>query len=52
MGEVADDIINGSCCQTCYEYFDNIIDGDKPPGYPRTCLACDDYEQEDDFLEE
>lgn len=35
MGEIADDIINGDCCQICGCYFE-----DEGAGYPRTCNSC------------
>lgn len=36
MGEAAEDILDGSCCQVCGEYFE-----DEAPGYPRTCDGCE-----------
>lgn len=33
MGEHADDILDGSCCQYCGDWFH---DGE-PPGHPRSC---------------
>lgn len=35
MGEIADSIIEGECCQLCGVYFE-----DEAPGYPRTCAGC------------
>lgn len=35
MGDAADDIINGDCCEICSEYFE-----DEGPGHPRLCKAC------------
>lgn len=43
MGEVADDMINGRCCQWCNEYFE------KEHGYPVVCKACgasDDHDKD------
>jgi len=34
MGDAADDILDGLCCQVCGEYFDDAA------GYPRTCAGC------------
>lgn len=41
MGEAADDILEGFCCQYCGEYFDDILDGAEAPGYPRSCETCE-----------
>lgn len=38
MGEYADDILEGDCCEICGEYFED----DESPGHPRTCAACVD----------
>ena len=35
MGDVADDIINGDCCEICGVYFE-----DAGQGYPRRCKSC------------
>jgi hypothetical protein len=40
MGEAAEDILDGMCCQECGEWFDDIINGEEAPGYPRTCERC------------
>ena len=40
MGEYADDLIDGTVCQECGVFFDDILDGHEPPGYPRTCGEC------------
>ncbi len=34
MGEIADQMINGECCQFCLEPFD------EPAGYPASCAGC------------
>ena len=34
MGEIADDMIDGSCCEQCGEYFEESV------GYPRLCPSC------------
>ena len=34
MGEIADDIISGACCELCGEYFK------KEQGYPCKCKGC------------
>ena len=40
MGEAADDMLNGLCCQVCGEYMDDF----EETGYPRTCSACECHE--------
>ena len=40
-GTAADDMLDGTCCQICGEFFDDVIDGEEPPGVPRTCSACE-----------
>jgi hypothetical protein len=35
MGEFADGLLNGLCCEVCGKY----LDGEKP-GYPRICIDC------------
>lgn len=40
MGEAADDMLEGRCCQVCGEWFH---DGEEP-GYPRSCAGCEDEE--------
>ena len=34
MGEIADDLIDGACCEVCGGYFK------RPVGYPATCTGC------------
>jgi hypothetical protein len=41
MGEIADDIIDGNCCETCGEYFE-----DEGDGFPRQCGGCRQSEPE------
>jgi hypothetical protein len=41
MGEAAEAVLDGSVCQVCGEWFDDIIEGEEPPGYPRTCATCE-----------
>ena len=48
MGEVADDIIDGSVCGNCGQWFDDVINGASPPGYPRSCCCEDDEDFEED----
>ncbi len=38
MGEIADDIVNGACCQYCGIYFLEAY------GYPTPCQGCRDDE--------
>ena len=54
MGEAADDALNGTVCQLCGEFNDDLIahlekhapgGGEckvpwDPPGYPFTCVGC------------
>lgn len=44
MGEVAEMMIDGSLCQYCGVVFDDIINGDDAPGYPRICEDCEEDE--------
>jgi len=44
MGEAAEDMLDGSCCEWCGEWFDDVLNGAKPPGYPRYCDACTEEE--------
>ena len=41
MGEVAEMIIDGTLCETCGSVFDDIIEGNDAPGYPRKCEECE-----------
>ena len=43
MGEMADDIIDGTVCQECGMFFRDVFAGEymDAPGYPRTCNECD-----------
>lgn len=43
MGEMADAIIEGECCQQCGQFFD-----DEAPGHPRTCSGCGGMDDESD----
>lgn len=36
----ADDLLDGTCCEVCGEFFDDILDGAEAPGHPRMCAAC------------
>ena len=38
MGDMADAIVNGECCQVCGEFFE------VPTGYPTSCRACENEE--------
>lgn len=40
MGEHADDVLDGSVCQFCGQWFDDVLAGEESPGYPRSCPAC------------
>ena len=50
MGEAAEDILDGSCCQCCGDWFEDIINGGIPPGYPRYCEACEECEVDDELI--
>lgn len=41
MGEAAEDVLDGSCCQGCGEWFDDVTEDAEPPGYPRFCGSCE-----------
>jgi len=43
MGQIAEDIIDGSICQYCLCWL-----GDGSPGFPRTCDECQAEEQDDE----
>ena len=50
MGEVAEMMLDGTLCQICGGLMEDLINenGDdlkEPPGYPRTCEDCKEYEQ-------
>ena len=36
MGEIADDMLDGTCCQICGMFMDEAA------GYPVTCAGCND----------
>lgn len=42
MGEIADDMINGTSCSLCGQYFQNPKKHDEPytHGYPVVCEEC------------
>lgn len=42
MGQIADDIIDGSCCAFCLMYFEDPEDDDfiYSHGYPVACKEC------------
>ena len=40
MGEAAEDILDGTVCQACGTFFDDIISGHEAPGHVRLCRAC------------
>jgi hypothetical protein len=41
MGEAAEDILEGCVCEVCGEWFDDVLDGEEPPGHPRRCERCE-----------
>lgn len=40
MGEYAEMLLGGACCEGCGEVFDDIIEGSCEPGFPRLCDDC------------
>jgi len=47
MGEVAEDMLDGTCCQFCGVWHDDILnelldENYMPQGFPWTCKECDD----------
>ncbi len=44
MGEAAEDMLEGIVCQCCGVYFDDFLEGEEPPGHPRSCEGCEDEE--------
>ena len=51
MGEIAEDMVNGRCCDICGCYFKNKIGNLYEHGYPATCKDCwDDMTDEEKEL--
>jgi predicted Zn-ribbon and HTH transcriptional regulator len=48
MGEIADMLLDGTLCEGCGEVFDDIMDGEDSPGFPRRCPECEMEELEDE----
>ncbi|MGM0341627.1 hypothetical protein [Enterococcus sp. AZ007] len=40
MGETAEMILEGTLCEACGSVVEDIVLGEKAPGYPRTCDDC------------
>jgi hypothetical protein len=40
MGQAVEDMLEGFTCEQCGEIFDDCINGDDSPGYPRSCDGC------------
>ncbi|MCR1835007.1 hypothetical protein NSA56_11430 [Oceanobacillus caeni] len=40
MGEIADMHLDGRLCECCGSIFDDILEGEEAPGYPRRCEDC------------
>lgn len=40
MGEYAEMMLDGTCCESCGEVFDDILCGAEIPGFPRMCKTC------------
>ncbi|HUS89756.1 MAG TPA: hypothetical protein VMW91_10450 [Desulfosporosinus sp.] len=48
MGQIAEDMIDGTCCQWCGMYFDDGSDNLPTHGYPVVCKECGkDYSDEE-----
>lgn len=41
MGQHARDLLDGTVCQGCGEWMDDVIGGEDAPGYPRWCARCE-----------
>jgi hypothetical protein len=41
MGEAAEDILDGTVCECCGEFFDDVIEGGEAPGFQRRCERCE-----------
>lgn len=39
MGEIADMMLDGTMCECCGEFMEDIIAGGDAPGFPRYCSA-------------
>ena len=40
MGETTEMILDGTMCQVCGAWMEDVCDGFVAPGYPRTCEDC------------
>jgi hypothetical protein len=40
MGDAADDVLDGLCCEGCGEWFEDVLNGAEAPGFVRRCEAC------------
>jgi hypothetical protein len=36
----------GACCQDCGVWFDDVMEGEEPPGRPRSCDDCESETKE------
>ncbi len=45
MGEIADMMLDGTMCQGCGVWMDDILNGADAPGYPRFCGGCVGYQK-------
>jgi len=55
MGQVADDMLDGSCCSICGQYFEHEKSTEDKPiihehGYPVVCFDCWDEDLEQDHI--
>lgn len=40
MGDIAEMHLDGTLCERCGEVFEDILEGNEPPGHPRYCKGC------------
>lgn len=54
MGDITEDMLDGTCCQLCGQYFQNSNNPNKTytHGYPVLCKECYDDMREEMTLEE
>ena len=48
MAEHTNDFADGTVCEICGTFFDDVINGEEPPGYPRMCYECSGEEPDDE----
>ena len=40
MGEIAEMMLDGTMCEGCGVFMDDILDGAEPPGFAQRCSGC------------